>query len=150
MKILSGETQKTKERYIPALDTIKTMLKVTRILSLVLAIVLVLWGFISGIIALLAAIYTPAVLTILIGPIVYFIFGVIDYVIYTEIREINALVDSKKYAEAKEKTLVWAVIGLILGGVLPGIFLLIAYIKYDEVIRTTASSSSPQPQTSAI
>ncbi len=147
MKNLDSESKNGKQEFIPALDTIKTMLKVARILSLVLAIVLVLWGFISGIIALWVAIRYPAVL---VGPIVYFIFGVIDYVIYTEIREINALVDSKRYAVAKEKTLIWAVIGLILGGILPGIFLLIAYIKYDEVIRATASSSSPQLQTSAI
>jgi len=128
---LSSEYRYRGERLIPALDTIRTMLKVTKILSLVLSLILIIWGFVGGIIMLWTAIYYPAAL---VGPLIYIVFGVVDYLIFVETKEITALVKSEKFEEAKEKTLVWAVIGLVLGAVLPGVFLLIAYIKYDEVL----------------
>ncbi len=142
MKSLSNEFQTKKQEFIPALDTIKAMLKIARILSLLLAVVLMLWGFASGIIVLWVAIHYPAVL---IGPIFYFICGVIDYIIYSETKEISALVKSRRYTEAKEKTLIWGVIGLVLGFVLPGVFLLIAYIKYDEVMQAIGSPQQNFP-----
>jgi membrane protease YdiL (CAAX protease family) len=116
------------------------MLKISRILSIVFAAVFFLWGLISGIVSLVWAINAPGVFfAALTGPVVLILFGVIDFVIWGEVRKIEYLVDARRYREAKDKTLVWSIIGLILGGVLVGVFLLIAYIKYDEVIAATNS-----------
>jgi len=50
------------------------------------------------------------------------------------------LIDERKYGEAKSKTLTWMIVGFILGGLIPGILLLIAYIKLGEVPVTPATT----------
>ncbi len=123
------------------METIKTMLKISKILAIVFAVILFLWGLISGLWVLTAAIWGgPGVLFALTGPFFLIVFGVVDFLLWREIDSIEVMVNERRFREAKEKTLVWGIISLILGGVLPGIFLLIAYIKYDEVITALSSS----------
>ncbi|MEM4040886.1 MAG: hypothetical protein QXM83_03600, partial [Ignisphaera sp.] len=69
------------------------------------------------------------------------VFGIIDIIIYVNCKEIVSLVEDGEYRRAKEKTLVWMIIGFILGGILIGIVLLIAYLKYDELVRRVQSSA---------
>lgn len=47
-----------------------------------------------------------------------------------------------EYKRAKDKTLVWMIIGFILGGIIIGIIMLVAYLKYDELLRHTQLQTS--------
>ena len=78
---------------------------------------------------------TGAITLIIWIGIVPIIFGIIDFIIRSNIKEINSLIDNKEYSKAKEKQLLWTIIGFILGGVIIGILLLLGYLKYDELIR---------------
>ncbi len=117
-------------RVHPSVDTIKSLTNAAGILSLILAILLGITGFIGiplGIGAL------PLVL------------AVINYLIYANCKEIMKLVDLSRYREAKEKTLIWMLVGFIFGWILVGILLLIAFLKYDEVIKYSETPPPPPP-----
>ncbi len=124
----------------PALSSIRSLLKISKIIALIFSILALLYGI--GTAAWIAS--TPARLA---GPVVYtgsvivIIFGIIDLIIWKQIGSIEGLVNQGRYAEAKSKNLIWAIIGLILGGLLVGILLIIAYTKYDEVIRATQGAT---------
>lgn len=93
---------------------------------------------VAGIIALIFAIIflvIGVVTLILLVGIIFIIFGVTDFIIRTNIKEINTLIDNKDYRKAKEKQLLWVIIGFILGGFIIGIILLIPYLKYDKLLR---------------
>ena len=130
-EIMNGETQ---QNYVaplpPEAESIKSLVKITGIISLIFGILLI----ISGI----------AMIIFLVG-IVPLIFGIIDLLIWSNCKKINELIDQRKYKEAKDKTLIWMVIGFIFGGLIPGILLLLAYIKYDEVIRLSQQPVAPPP-----
>ncbi len=120
----------------PGAESIKSLVKITGIISLIFGILLLIVGI--GI----------TVATIGIGGIVgivWIIFGIIDLLIWSNCKKINELIDQRNYKEAKDKTLIWMIIGFIFGGLIPGILLLIAYIKYDEVIRISQQSAVPPP-----
>ncbi len=120
----------------PEAESIKSLVKITGIISLIFGILLLIVGI--GI----------TVATIGIGGIVgivWIIFGIIDLLIWSNCKKINELIDQRNYKEAKDKTLIWMIIGFIFGGLIPGILLLIAYIKYDEVIRISQQSAVPPP-----
>jgi H+/Cl- antiporter ClcA len=74
-----------------------------------------------------------------IAPVLSLTFGIVDIVAFTQIKTIKQLVENSKYREAKDKTLLWSIITLVLGGVIVGILLIVAYIKYDELLRSTES-----------
>jgi len=76
------------------------------------------------------------VLLIFIVGFIPLIFGIIDLIIYSECKGIMRLIDERRYGEAKSKTLTWMIVGFILGGLIPGILLLIAYVKLGEVPST--------------
>lgn len=121
--------------YIPPdVSTVKTLNKITGIIALIFGIILVIMGL--------------ATILFLVG-IVPLIFGIIDLVIYFKIKDIDALIDQQRYNEAKEKTLVWMIIGFILSGVIVGILLLIAWLKYDNIIRAVQQSYMQQGQVQA-
>jgi len=120
----------------PEAESIKSLVKITGILSLIFGILLIIIGI--GI----------TVATIGIGGIVgiaWMIFGIIDLLIWSNCKKINELIDQRKYREAKDKTLVWMILGFIFGGLIPGILLLLAYIKYDELIRISQQTAAPPP-----
>jgi len=114
----------------PAVGTIKTMLNISKILSLIFGILWLLWGIVTIVVTLGFGIVAGLPLII---------FGIIDLIIWKQISNIQALVNDRKYEEAKSKTLIWMIIGFILGGVIIGILLLIAYLKYDEVIKASSA-----------
>ncbi|MCG1666698.1 hypothetical protein K4V17_09915 [Staphylococcus epidermidis] len=113
----------------PDVSTVKTLNKVSQIIALILGIILIILGALS--------------LIIIVG-IVPLIFGIIDLLIFYEIREIDSLIDLQRYNDAKNKTFVWMIIGFILSGVIVGIILLIAWIKYDDIIRAVQQSYMQQ------
>lgn len=109
---------------VPEKSTIKDMLTISWVLALIVGIILLITGLISfGITA---------------------IFGVIDIVVFYECREIIRLTDLRQLSAAKEKTLVWMIVGLIFGFIIVGVFMLIAYIKFDDLIRAYQNMARPQ------
>jgi predicted lipid-binding transport protein (Tim44 family) len=127
----------------PEVQSIKSMLHIVRILAIIFGILLLLggiayaafvaWAFsVCGTFAGYACSgYIGAALVL---PIFLIIWGVVDFVIYIQMKEIESLVDQRQFEAAKSKTLLWMILGFILGGILVGILLLIAYLKFDPVI----------------
>jgi hypothetical protein len=116
--------------YIPPdVSTVKTLNTIAKILAIIFGIILIIIGAIT--------------LIVLVG-IVPLILGIINLFIYTRINQINALIDQQKYIEAKNKTLVWMIIGIIFAGIIVGILLLISFLKYDDIIRAVQQNFAQQ------
>lgn len=108
----------------PEKSTIRDMLTISWVLALILGIILLITGLISlGITA---------------------IFGVIDIVVFYECREIIRLTERRQLSAAKEKTLIWMIVGMIFGFIIVGIFMLVAYIKFDDLIRAYQNMAKQQ------
>jgi len=128
----------------PEAQSIKSMLHIVRILAVIFGILLFFAGiayaaFIAWAYSNCSAVglggYCGGTLGFaLVFPILIIIWGVVDFVIYMQMKEIEALVNQRKYEQAKGKTLIWMILGFIIGGILLGILLLIAYLKYDPLI----------------
>ena len=109
----------------PEKSTIKDMLTIAWVLSLIVGIILLITGIITfGITA---------------------IFGVIDIVVFYECREIIKMTEQRKLSAAKEKTLIWMIVGLIFGFIVVGLFMVIAYIKFDDLIRAYQNTAKQSP-----
>jgi len=104
----------------PEADTISSLVSIAGILSLIIGILIIIFGAI--------------LLFVFIG-IFLIAMGVLDIIIYTECNCIRRLIRERKYREAKSKTLTWAIIGFIFGWFVVGILLIIAYLKFDDLIR---------------
>lgn len=109
--------------------SIKTLVRISRILALIIGILLFL-GFL-GFAGIAAASGFPIVAVVFIW---LLIFAVIDLVVWMKLGEVLRLVDQGQYAEAKRKTVVWMILSFIFTFILVGILLLIAYLKFDPVI----------------
>lgn len=138
----------------PEVQSIKSMLHIVRILAIIFGIVLILAGiayaaFLAWAFSVCSVGYCgPGLGFALVGPIFILIFGVVDFIVYMQMKEIEALVNQRQYEQAKSKTLIWMVLGFILGGILPGILLLIAYLKFDPLItwqRNQQMGGAPPP-----
>lgn len=106
----------------PEAESIVTLTRIAGILALVFGIILLIIGIVT--------------IWLLVG-VIPLVFGIVDILIYTNTNEIIRLVESGDYRKAKERTLVWMILGFILGGIIIGILLLVAYLKYDELLRYT-------------
>ncbi len=111
-----------KGRQDPEVESILSLNSVAGILALILGIIMII------IAAIVFFFFIPLGVPLL-------IFGIIDLLIWNKLRELNELVEQGAHRKAKEEQLTWAILGIILGGVLIGLVLLIAYLKYDEIIR---------------
>jgi len=130
----------------PEAQSIKSMLHIARILALIFGILLLLGGlaYVGLLVAAYDAcqsafggcvgIYAAGIGFVLIPAIVIVVFGVFDFLIWIKTKEIEAMVNQRQYEQAKSATLLWMILGFILGGILIGIILLIAYIKFDPLI----------------
>ncbi|MEN2974608.1 MAG: hypothetical protein ABDH32_03400 [Candidatus Caldarchaeales archaeon] len=114
----------------PEAETIKSLLNISSIIALIFGIILIVIGAFT--------------LIFFIG-LVLIVFGVFDLIIYMNIKSIIRLIDEGRYQEAKSRTLTWMVIGFILGGIIIGLLLLFAYLKYDELIRSAGPPPPPPP-----
>jgi len=126
----------------PEAETIKSFLKITGIICLIIGILMLLAG-IGTMLLLLVAIGGFAVFGLIwaIWPILSGIFGIL---IYMNCKTISNMIDRRQYEQAKSKTLIWMIIGFIFG-LLPGILLLIAYLKFDPLINATRGQGYSQP-----
>ncbi|HUI38538.1 MAG TPA: hypothetical protein VLY85_02795, partial [Thermoplasmata archaeon] len=109
------------------LQSLKSMLGVARILTLVIAIITLLIVIGVGV----ALLFAPILVVSLGFTIVALI---IDWIIWFQIGEIIQMVDRGQYDAAKNKTIIWMILGFIFGWIIVGIFLLLAYLKFDPVI----------------
>jgi hypothetical protein len=128
----------------PEVQSIKSMLHIVRILAIIFGILLALGGIAYA--AFLAWAYSNcsavglggycggSLAFALIPAIFIIIFGLVDFIVYTQMKEIESMVNQRQYEAAKSKTLVWMILGFILGGILLGVLLLIAYLKFDPLI----------------
>lgn len=114
----------------PEVETIRTLVRISGILSLVIGIINLIWGVV--------------LLVVLIG-IIGIAFGIIDIWLYYKCSEIIKLIDGGELKRAKNETLIPMILGFIFSWIIVGILLLIAYIKYDEVIRTIGAEKQLPP-----
>ena len=128
----------------PEVQSIKSMLHIVRILAIIFGIIVLLGGIAyAAWIAYLSTVCSTyvgidpycgsAVLGALIFAIWFVIWGVVAIVVYMQMKSIEAKVNAHQYEAAKSQTLIWMVLGFIFG-ILLGILLLIAYLKFDPVI----------------
>lgn len=60
---------------------------------------------------------------------------VIAFLYYMMVPSVFTPLDQGKFKEASDRLIIWGIIGLIFGGVIPGILLLIAFIRLQEVFQ---------------
>jgi hypothetical protein len=130
-------------------QSIKSMLHIARIVALIFGILFILGGLadaafilaVAGTCSAIAGGYCAPIAFLLIWPILLIIWGVFDFIIWVKLKEIEAMVDARQYEAAKAKTLVWVILGFIIGGIIVGILVLIAYLKFDPVINASRGAS---------
>lgn len=108
----------------PEIDSIKSLVKIAGIFGIIMTIIgiiIMIW---------LALIFWPLMLAGLIPVILGILF-------YINCNKINEMIDQHQYEQAKSKTLIWMIVGLIFINMIPGIILLIAYMKFDNLINAT-------------
>ena len=125
-------------------ESIKSMLKIAGIISLVFGILLLLGG-------ILYLVWVSVFLGLAFGVFLtvwFIILGVVDILIYINCKTISDMVDQGQYEQAKSKTLIWMIIGFLFGGLIPGILILIAYLKFDNLINASRGHgyAPPPPQ----
>ncbi|HEV2166490.1 MAG TPA: hypothetical protein VGS23_05900 [Thermoplasmata archaeon] len=139
--------------------SLRSMLNVARILAIVFGILFLLIGLAdAAVVAYYASVCSTfvgydaycggPVAFLLIGPVYVLILGAFNFLIYAKVKEIEGLVNNRQYESAKSQTLIWVILGFILGGVIVGIVLLVAYLKFDPLIswqRSGGMASPPYP-----
>jgi hypothetical protein len=133
----------------PEAQSIRSMYHITRILAIIFGILLLLAGlaYVGFVLAAYAACTAVAgKVCVGLGFVIFFpflivIWGVFDIVIYVKMKSLEAMVNSHQYEQAKHDTLIWMIIGFILGGIIIGVLLLIAYIKFDPLITASRNMS---------
>jgi hypothetical protein len=113
----------------PEAQTIRSLLHIARIIAIIFGIIWFLIG-----VGVLAAVALVGAFFFAVVPILFIIWGVVDVIIYLQLKEIEAMVNRRQYVEAKAKSLFWMILGFILGGIIVGILVLIAYLKFDPLI----------------
>jgi RNA polymerase subunit RPABC4/transcription elongation factor Spt4 len=135
--------------------SIKTMVNIASIFGILFALIFVLvalWGI--YVFATFEAIdygfYTSTLNAYVWIYIIMGILGVVfGFLFFMMCKDISRKVDQRQYEQAKSKTLIWMIIGIIFVGLIPGILLLIAYTKFDSLINSTrAQAYGPAPQPS--
>lgn len=135
----------------PVAESIKSMNRIAGILALI-------FGILIGMIWALWSIFALIVLSAF-GVGIYampgIIFGLLAFILgllfYMKAREINTMIDQGRYIEAKSKALIWSILGIIFVFFLPGLIMLIGYLKFDQLIMpqqvVVVQQAAPQPQT---
>lgn len=106
----------------PEADSIKSLVRIAGIF---------------GIIAIIIGVIVTIILFLILWPLA--LIGVliilVGFIFFDNCKKINEMVDQGQYQQAKSKTLIWMIIGFIFLNMIPGIILLIAYTKFDNLIR---------------
>ncbi|MCK5024004.1 MAG: zinc ribbon domain-containing protein [Thermoplasmata archaeon] len=108
----------------PEVDSIKSLVRIAGIFGIIMAmlgIIIMIW---------LLIVFWPLTVIGLIPMILGIVF-------YMNCNKINEMMDQHQYEQAKSKTLIWMIVGIIFVNFIPGIILLIAYTKFDNLINAT-------------
>jgi len=119
------------------------MLHIVRILAVIFGVLALLIGIIAA--AVLSAANSACVNSGGVGCpnfggfaalilVLFFIGALINFVIFVAAGSIRDTIDSGAYEQAKSSLVVWTIIGFLLGGIIIGIFLLVAYLKIEPVV----------------
>ena len=66
--------------------------------------------------------------------------GTISIYGYVELNDVSSTIDNGRFDNLKESLLIWGVLGLVFGLVLPGVILLIILLRYyDMLIKVTTA-----------
>ncbi len=115
------------------------LLNITKILALVIGIISFLLAAWNGIdLAFGWFLSLPSV-------IYYVISGIINLLIYTKIPEYDAQIRGRRYVEAKDQMLVWAVLGIIFGFLAGLLLLLVIFLYLEDMIRASGRYNAPPP-----
>ena len=133
----------------PELASIRQLLNYGKIVALIFWILGILWVLVAIVGLAIAATFglAGAVAGSLVYPI---LFTILNLLAWMQIPHIETHVTAGQYAAAKDKTLIWGILEII-GGIVPGILLLIAYSKFDAMMRWQPAMAAPaagwvQPQ----
>jgi len=126
-------------RHPPEVESIISLLQISAILALVIGILEILGGIWNIVIGLLSW-------TTLISGGMMLVFGILSLIVYMNINEIKTITENGQYREAKEKLFTWMIIGLIASWVIVGILLIVAYLKFDEVLKPQYPPTPPPQQ----
>jgi len=139
----------------PEAQSIKSMLHIARILAIIVGILALLGGLAyAAWIAYLSTVCSSyvgidpycggAVAAALIPAIYILIWGVVAIIVYMQMRSIEGKVNAHQYEAAKSQTLIWMILGFIFGVIL-GIILLVAYLKFDPLITWQRNQTAGAP-----
>ena len=126
-------------------DSIKSLLRIAGIISLIFGILILLGG-------ILYLVWMTVLLGAAFGLFIsiwFIIIGIVDILIYINCKKINDMIEAQNYEGAKSKTLVWMILGFLFGGLIPGIIILLAFMKFDDLINATRGGGympAPPPQ----
>ncbi len=102
-------------------ESIKTLTRIAGIIALIMGIIHIAFGAVF--------LFLTFIGFILMIP------AAINIWIYMKCNEIIKHIEERRYREAKEETLWPMILGFILSWIIVGILLLVAYMKYDELLR---------------
>ncbi len=117
----------------PDVSTVKTLNLIAGILIIILLILTLIGGLAFAALLIVPNSFPFAVFFVYIWLFLEIIFNI--FLIWLIFSKINSQLDKQEYTSAKDSTLIATIIGFIFGDIIIGIILLIAYLKYDDIIR---------------
>lgn len=120
-------------------DSALSVLRVARILAIVLGILQVIVGL--SFLGFLASVGAPGWAYLF--SIFVIVWSLVDFGIAIAVGGIREQVTAGKFQEARSALLLWVILGFVLGGIILGVVLLLAYVKLDLVIIADRTPGSP-------
>ncbi len=75
----------------------------------------------------------------------YVTIGIVNLLIYTKIPEYDTMIRGRRYAQAKDEMLMWAVLGIIFGFVVGLLLILVIFMYLEDLVRSSGASQVPPP-----
>ncbi|NPA74750.1 MAG: hypothetical protein GXO25_01545 [Euryarchaeota archaeon] len=115
------------------------LLNIAKILALIIGIIGFLAAAWNGIFVILGDIFSIPWVGY------YVVVGVINLILYTKIPEFDSQIRARRYSEAREEMLIWAVMGIIFGFIV-GLILILVIFMYLEELERGNQGYVPPPQ----
>ena len=75
----------------------------------------------------------------------YVIMGIVNLLIYTKIPEYDTMIRGRRYAQAKDEMLIWAVLGIIFGFIVGLLLILVIFMYLEDLVRSSGTAQVPPP-----
>jgi hypothetical protein len=110
-----------------------------QIVALIFFVLMLLWGFVTLI--------TLSVFGLeIFWGVFYIVIAIVDILILWLLKTtVFDAIDQGRFKEASDRLIIWGILGIILGGVIVGLLLLLAWIKLQEVFQVPYQQYQPQP-----